>query len=180
MTEKLIEYLANPAKSKIIIELMTKKRATAKELALVSDDLPQATLYRYLKKMVEDGVFIVAEERKVRNVTEKIYAMGIDFSAYTEKMLSENSGEAYLAMFGQFSAGLLNEFRTYTKRDDIDLLNDGSGFRIAPIYASLEELQELSASIWALVAPYQNRQPTPEQKARSVAVVFTPPTDVNK
>ena len=177
MTEKLMEYLTNPVKNKLIIEVVSKGTATAKELAFVSKDLPQATRYRYLKKMVEDGVLVVVEERKVRNVTEKVYAMGIDLNVHVEKMIAENSGEAYLAMFQQFTMGLLKEFSTYSRRDDIDLANDGSGFRVASICASVEELEALSKSIWALIAPYKDRELTPERKNRSVAVIFTPPAE---
>lgn len=177
MTEKLMEYLTNPTKNKIIIEVMTKGEATAKQLALVNKELPQASLYRYLKKMVDDGVLVVKRERKVRNVIEKTYAMGIDFEAYTEKLLQENSGEAYLALFGQFAMGLLGEFRRYCKRDTINLVEDGSGFRVASIHASREELAELSKKMWALVAPYQNREAIADGKDRSIALIFTPPNE---
>ena len=180
MTEKLMEYLTNPTKNKLVIEVMSKGKVTAKELAAINKDLPQATLYRYLKKMVEDGILVVAEERKVRNVTEKTYAMGIDFEAYVQEMIAENSGEAYLGIFQQFSVGLLKEFSAYSKRDDIDIRNDGSGFRVASIYATVEELETLSKSIWELIAPYRDRKPTAQQKSRSVAVIFTPPKDARK
>ena len=180
MTEKLMEYLTNPTKNKLIIETINKGRVTAKELAAVNKELPQATLYRYLKKMVEDGVLVVAEERKVRNVTEKIYAMGIDFEAYTNKMIAENSGEAYLGIFQQFTVGLLKEFSAYSKRDDIDIVNDGSGFRVTSICATFEELETLSKSIWELIAPYRDREPTSGRKNRSVAIIFTPPKDAGE
>ena len=175
-----MEYLTNPIKNKLIIEVMSKGKVTAKELAAVSKEVPQATLYRYLKKMVEDGVLVVAEERKIRNVTEKIYAMGIDFEAYVEKMIAENSGEAYLGIFQQFTVGLLKEFAAYSRRDDIDIANDGSGFRVTSICASVDELAELSAKIQALIAPYRDKMPTAERKNRSVAVIFTPPAEESK
>ena len=176
MTEKLMEYLTHPIQSRLIIDVMAQGKTTAKTLASMNKNIPQATLYRYLKKMVADGVLEIAGERKVRNVTEKIYAMGIDFPAYTEKMLRENAGETYLGMFQQFTIGLLNAFSAYCASDNIDLLNDGSGFRVTSIYASLSELKELSGKIQALIAPYQNREAAPMRKAHSIAVIITPPS----
>ena len=177
MNEKLIEYLVNPVKSKLIIAVMTQGTTTAKALAASNKSIPQATLYRYLKKMVDDGVLNVVEERKVRNVTEKIYALAIDFNAYTEEMLKNNSGEAYFGMFQQFTLGLLNEFNAYCAKDNIDLQNDGSGFSVIPICVTFEELKELAGKIREIIAPYAQLEATADRKAHSVALIFTPPNE---
>ena len=176
MSDKFIECVTNPIKNKLLLEVIAQGKTTAKVLAEKNKNIPQATLYRYLNKMVSDGVLTVVEERKVRNVTEKIYASAIDFAANVEKMLAENSGEAYFSMFQQFTVGLLNEFKSYTDKDGIDLLNDGSGFRVTSFCATYDELKDLSLKIQELVAPYAEREATPECKARSLAVIFTPPT----
>jgi len=180
MTEKLMEYLANPIKNRLIVEVITQGTTTAKTLASTNQNIPQATLYRHLNKMVADGILKVVEERKVRNVTEKVYAMAIDFDADVKKMIQENDGEAYFALFQQFTVGLLNEYSAYCARKDIDLLNDGSGFRIGSLNATVDELNELSASIWKLVEPYTTREAAPDRKSRSVAVIFTPPSSEHK
>jgi len=177
MHDNLMKCLTNPTKSKLLLDVMDEGQTTAKILAEKNKNIPQATLYRYLKKMVSDGVLKIAEERQVRNVTEKIYAPAIDLNAHIDKILTENSGEAYLQMFQQFTIGLLNEFKTYAEKDDIDILNDGSGFRVAPIFATTEELKDLSVKIQELMRSYSENEATPERKARSVAIIFTPPAD---
>ncbi|MCL2842341.1 MAG: hypothetical protein FWE28_02585 [Oscillospiraceae bacterium] len=176
MHDKLVECLTNPIKNKLLLETIHQGRTTAKALAEKNKSIPQATLYRYLKKMVSDGVLKVVEERKVRNVTEKIYAPAIDVQADLERLIAENSGEAYLGLFQQFTIGLLNEFKTYAEREGIDLLNDGSGFRVRPFYATLDELKELAEKIHELIRPYAEHEMTSARKARSVAIIFTPPT----
>jgi len=130
--------------------------------------------------MVADGVLKIVEERQIRNVTEKVYAMAIDFEVGINRVIQENDGEAYLALFQQFTIGLLNEFGAYCARDDIDILTDGSGFRVSSINATYDELKALSADIQKLIEPYKNREATPERKNRSLAVIFTPPTDGSK
>ena len=175
MHEKLMECLTNPARNKLVRQVLDEGQTTAKALAEKNKEIPQATLYRYLKKMVSDGILKVVEERRVRNVTEKVYAMAIDFEADVNKMIAENDGEAYFGLFQQFTIGLLNEYGAYCARDNIDILNDGSGFRVHSLHATTDELKELAANIWKLVAPYTNREATPDAKARSIAVIFTPP-----
>jgi len=177
MNKHLIENLTNPTKNRLLLEIASQGQATTKELAAKYPDIAQATLYRYLKKMTEQGVLTVIEERQVRNVTEKIYALAVDLEGEIEKMIAGNDGAAYFQLFQQFSAGLMGEFKNYAERDAIDIAHDGSGFRVTPIYASLDELKELSASIQELIKPYREREASPAHKARSVAVIITPPTD---
>jgi len=81
MNEKLMECLTNPVKYKLLAALNNQKRATTKELAELINPFPQTTLYRYLKKMVADGLIEVVEENRVRNVNEKVYGMAIDLDA---------------------------------------------------------------------------------------------------
>jgi len=177
MNDKLMECLTNPIKCKLLLDIIDEGQTTAKILAEKNKNIPQATLYRYLKKMVSDGILKIAEERQIRNVMEKTYAPAIDMKAQVDKMLAENSGEAYLQLFQQFTIGLLNEFKTYAEKDDIDILNDGSGFRVAPIFATIDELKELATKIHELIRPYTENEATPDRKMRSVAIIFTPPTD---
>ena len=173
MNEKLMGCLTNPIKCKLLAEVMDNGQITAKALALKNKTVPQATLYRYLKKMVSDGIVKVVEERRIRNVIEKVYGMAIDFNADVEKMLEKNSGEAYLGLFQQFTLGLLNEFKAYCAQDCIDLSNDGSGFRVTPFYATLHELKELSGKINKLIQPYKGREASLAGMAFHSAVSFT-------
>jgi len=175
MDNKLIEYITNPAKSRLLTAIGAQGQTTAKELAKTVDGIPQATLYRYLKKMVEDGVLEIAEERQVRNVREKVYRVAIDLNAEIGKMVAENSGEWYLSVFRQFSNGLVDEFQKYAARDDINIAKDGSGFRIMPFYATYAELEELALQMWELTKPYYENASTPERQLRNVAIIFTPP-----
>ena len=177
MYDKIMDYLTNPVKNKLLIEFFINDVVTVKMLAEKNKNIPQATLYRYVKKMLNDGIIKVVEERQVRNVTEKVYASNIDFFAGVDKMLEENSGETYLRLFQQFTIGLLNEFKAYSERRDIDIKKDGSGFKVSPFYATFEELQELSGKVWEVIEPYAANEPNPERDSRSVAVIFTPPTD---
>jgi len=177
MHDKLMECLTNPIKCKLFTDIEAG-RTTAKELAERNDHIPQATLYRYLKRMVQDGILEVVEERQVRNVREKVYGLAVDVEAEVQKMVADNSGAGYLSLFRQFCSGLAQEFQAYAAREDIDIPNDGSGFRVLSFYATTEELRDLSRKMWELVRPYHEQGVAPGRQMRNVAVVFTPPTEV--
>jgi len=177
MHEKLMECLTNPIKCKLFTDIEAG-RTTAKKLAECNDHIPQATLYRYLKQMLVDGLLEVVEERQVRNVREKVYGVAVDVEAEVQKLIADNSGAGYLSLFQQFCSGLVQEFQAYAEQDDIDILQDGSGFRVMPFYATAAEQEELALKIWELLKPYHEQGAAPGRQMRNVAVVFTPPAEV--
>ena len=175
MDDKFMACFTNPIKGKLFSDIAAGEEMTAKKLARINGDIPQATLYRYLKRMLTDGVLEVVAEKQVRNVREKVYGVSRDFEAEIERILNENHGRGYLSLFQQFSNGLLKEFQAYAARENIDIKGDGSGFRIAPFYATVDELKELSHGIQELVRSYHALGPAPGRQMRNVAIVFTPP-----
>lgn len=50
MTDQLMDCITNPVKCKLLLEIHARGKATAKYLADIYHDIPQATLYRHLKK----------------------------------------------------------------------------------------------------------------------------------
>ena len=175
MNDRLMECFANPIKCRLLTDVAAQGRATAGMLAEGNRGVPQATLYRYLRKMVDDGILEVVEERQVRNVREKVYGVAVDFEAEIGRITDGNSGEGYLGLFQQFCNGLADEFRAYAESYGIDIKNDGSGFRVSPFYATTDELEELSRSIQELIKPYAENGPAPGRRMRNVATIFTPP-----
>ena len=96
MTDRLMECITNPVKCKLLLEIHSQGKATAKQLADIYNDIPQATLYRYLKKMLSDGIIQVVEETPVRGTVEKTYSLAHNINSDMETMVENNSGELYM------------------------------------------------------------------------------------
>ena len=80
MTDKIMACITNPVKCKLLLEIYSQEQTTAKHLADVLSDIPQATLYRNLKKMLNDGILKVVEETQVRGTVERTYALAFDLN----------------------------------------------------------------------------------------------------
>ena len=175
----MISCFVDPTDSRILMEITAGKTATAKELAKALPDIPQASLYRHLGKMVKSGVLKIAEERPVRALVEKVYAIDMDTAQDIPRLLEENRGDVYMSLFAQFSAALMREFADYAARDDINILKDGSGFSTGPISVNLEELEDLMLKIGELTAPYRTPEQAvkPGRKMHSLAIIVTPPKE---
>lgn len=175
--DHMMEYFIHPVKSRVLMGIMKKERASAKELAAEFPDIPQATLYRYLKRMLEDEMIVLVEEKKIRGMVEKVYAISPELFSKNQSIPEENTGEWYLKMFTSFMAGLYREFSDYAKRPDINLMEQPSGFSVCPVTASPEELRQISLEFQKILAPYMEYQPGAGRSMHSIGIVITPPRD---
>ncbi|MGX8833503.1 hypothetical protein ACWG0P_04745 [Amedibacillus sp. YH-ame6] len=176
MNKKLMEVMTNPIKCKLLFEINSCKQTTAKHLAEKFSDIPQATLYRYLKKMTADGILKIVEETQVRGAVERTYSVAINLSKEGAKIISNNSGEAYMQAFTQYVLGFIKLFQEYCNSDNINIQEDKSGFSLAPIYLTDEELEKVVTSIHETIKPHRDNEPAENRKLRSIGVIVSPPT----
>ena len=115
MTDKMMACITNPVQCKLLLEIYAQGQTTAKHLSDVLSDIPQATLYRNLKKMLNDGILKVVEETQVRGTVERTYALAFDLNSDFEAILAENSGTLYMQVFMQYLLGFAKQFREYCK-----------------------------------------------------------------
>ena len=175
MTDKIMECITNPVKCKLLLEIYSQERATAKHLSDVLSDISQATLYRNLKKMLNDGLIKVVEKKQVRGTVESTYALALNLNSEFEAILAENSGPLYMQLFMQYFLGFANQFREYCKSPNIDIKKDMSGFSLSHLYLSDEELIELMKNISNIIKTVEKNEPKAERKLRTLGIIVTPP-----
>lgn len=180
MTDKLMDCITNPVTCKLLLEIHSQGKATAKHLADIYHDIPQATLYRHLKKMLSDGILQVVEETPVRGTVEKTYALAFPISDSMETMLEKNSGQLYMQYFMQYILGFARQFQEYCQSPHINLKEDMTGFSLSPLYLSDEELTSLMTSISQIINTVKNNKPKPERKLRTIGVIVSPAEKTDK
>jgi DNA-binding PadR family transcriptional regulator len=176
MNERLIKCLASPIKHKLLMAINEQERATTKELAQIAKHVPQATLYRYLKKMVADKLIKVVDENKIRNVTEKVYGMAIDLESELKKIADDKSGATFMVQFQNFANGIREEFESYLSDNEIPSSGFAFGFGMLPIHVTNKEAWELYKKIEEMLQPYHNNPLTEDRELRNFAMIFTPPS----
>ena len=68
MDQKIMDCFANPIKCKLLLEIYASGQTTAKRLSELYSDIPQATLYRYLKRMTDEGILKIVGENPIRGL----------------------------------------------------------------------------------------------------------------
>ncbi len=172
--ESVMECLGNPLKARVMMMINEHGPLTPKQILSYDSKIPQASLYRALKSMEENHIIITVSETKVRAVVEKRYSLNEEFKGGLEEMMMKNDGDTYFKLFMGFAFNLLRTFEEYTRREDIDLRKDGSGFFAVPVYATTEELEEMYREILKIIRPAQVRK-TEDQTLHTLAFIATPP-----
>lgn len=174
MENDVVKSILNPVRIKIIQELGLHEKATTKELAESLADIPQATLYRHIARLVKSKVITVVEEHKVRGITEKVYAlntapgspMNPDVSTLTKKTLAD--------MFTQYVIELLSDFdQCLSKSRTIDDTKTKLGFRSSSLYLSDEELTDVMLGIHELLNKHMANKARGDRHLRKVSTILT-------
>lgn len=180
MTDKFMDCITNPVKCKLLLEIHSQGKATARHLADTYSDIPQATLYRYLKKMLSDGILQVVEETQIRGTVEKTYSLAYDINSNMETMVEENSGELYMQYFMQYIFGFAKQFQEYCQSPNINIKKDMTGFSLSPLYLSDDELTSLVTGISQMIRAVENNEPSSERKLRTIGIIVSPAENTDK
>lgn len=174
-SDKIIDCLTSPVKSRLLFEIDRRESATAKELAAVFDDIPQATLYRNLKQMQQAGVLKVIGETPIRGTVEKTYVVATDITADLRRVLDENSGDLYMQAFTRYMLGFARQFGRYCDSPDIDIEADMSGFSLVHARLTDEELVKVVQAISEILKPLERNEPASGRKMRTLGLIVSPP-----
>jgi len=169
-----LDILLHPIRMRILMAVAGNQYAP-QEIAEYLPDVPQATLYRHIRKLVKAGVLSIVEERQVRGATEKVYALVSQAANLTYEDLKNFSREDHMRYFISYIASLLDDFSRYLQKDgSIDFQKDGVSYTKMPLNLSHDEFMELSRQMNQVVLPYLNNPPDPDRKRRILASIVMP------
>jgi len=174
MRSKMMENIFSPGRSRIVMELISHEQLTTKELLEKVPEISQPTMYRHLKTMVADGTIKIVAEKQIRGTVEKSYSLAVDLKADIQQILDENDGEGYFKLFSQYIMSVVSEFKKYTEGEEIDLKNDGSGFTVAPVYATKEELMTTMMKVGEAMKGLIENKKSPERNLYNICLIKIP------
>ena len=173
------DLLLHPVRLRIVQAFLGDRALTTIELRSELPDVPAASLYRHVARLVDAGVLAVVAERRVRGALERTYVLRLAAASVGLNELAKMSPDEHRHAFMTFVAALLGDFDRYLARGDIDLLRDGVSYRLAGMWLDDAELTDLLHELVSLLAPRLANAPKPGRKRRILGSVLLPGSETD-
>jgi hypothetical protein len=168
------DLLLHPVRLRIVQAFLGDRALTTSQLSAELSDVPPASLYRHVARLVAAGVLQVVAERRVRGALERTYVLRLAAARVGLDEIAAMSPEDHRQMFRAFTAGLLADFDRYLERDAIDLVSDGVSFGIEGFWLDDTEFRELMLDLYRVLQPRRVNMPKPGRRRRLLASVLLP------
>ena len=166
--------LLNPVRMKIVMMFLDNSLHTIGEIKDGLRDIPSASLYRHINRLMEDGILKVVSETKKRGAIEKTYQLKTNPFDQLNQIATEGTRDENKELFYVFAMTLVMEFNTYMEKDTVDLQQDSVGFRSFPLYVTDKENEEFLDGFRSLLSKYVTNEASEERTLRKFSFVYAP------
>jgi len=173
------DVLLHPVRLRIVQAFLGDRALTTGTLAAELSDVPPASLYRHVARLVDAGVLAVVAERRVRGAVERTYVLRASAALITPDKVATMSRDEMRQAFIAFVAGLLGDVDRYLARPDVDPTRDGASFRLAGLWLDDAEYAELLRELTRVLQPAAANPPRAGRKRRILATVLLPGEDAD-
>lgn len=173
------DLLLHPVRLRILQAFLGDRSLTTAQLQTELPDVPPASLYRHVAKLVGAGVLAVLDERRVRGALERTYALQTSQATVKAEDLANLSAEEHRNMFFTFLAGIIRDFDLYLERGDIDLVRDGVSYRLSGIWLTPAEARKLARELNEILLAASKNPPKRGRKRRYFASIVLPAPEEN-
>lgn len=167
------DLILHPVRMQIVQTLVGERNFTVHDISQRLPDVPQATLYRHLNKLVQGGIIEIVSQNQIRGAIEKVYALA-DKGMISPQEFAESSTEEKMEVFIQFVSGIINSFGDYLNQEGVDFVKDGLTFRQAELHMNDDEFLEFAQGLASVFQKVINNDPREDRKKRKVTTIIIP------
>ncbi len=168
------DLLFHPVRLRIVQALSDGRALTTSELCARLPDTSQATVYRQVALLAENGMLEVDAERRVRGAVERSYRLHRARAAMDAGEMATLTLEDYRRGFAALLAALLAEFNVYLDRDGADPIADSVSTRQFTLWLSEDELAGMRDEMLAAIRSRLDNGPSPDRAKYLFTPIFFP------
>jgi hypothetical protein len=169
-----VDLLLHPVRLRIVQAFLGDRALTTSGLSAELADIPAASLYRHVARLVDAGVLAVVAERRVRGALERTYVLRLTAASVGLDQVAAMSADDHRQAFMAFVAGFLGDFDRYLARGDIDLLRDGVSYRMTGLWLDDAEFAELLRELLRVLQPRSSNPPASGRRRRILGTILLP------
>jgi DNA-binding transcriptional ArsR family regulator len=168
-----VETVLHPVRLRIVHALMDRE-LTARQLGAVLSDIPQASLYRHVGRLVDAGVLRVTREEQVRGGTQRTYTVVESAVSLGPGDFDAASPADHQRYFAAFVGALVAGFEQYLRTTGAAPTRDGVMYQQIPICVTPAESRQLTATITELLHPLRAPDGDRRRRRTTFAMVLHP------
>jgi DNA-binding transcriptional ArsR family regulator len=168
------DLLLHPVRLRILQAFLGDRALTTSQLSAELSDIPPASLYRHVSRLVAAGVLQVVAERRVRGAIERTYVLRLAAARVNLEEIEAMSADDHRQMFRAFVAALLADFDRYLAKGKVDLVRDGVAFGIEGLWLDDAEYRDLMVDLYRVLQPRRVNGPKKGRRRRLLASVWLP------
>lgn len=172
--EKLLKVLTDPVSNRILQMIRVREKMTISDILAENTEVPRATVYRKIDKMLKVGAIYVADTNKVRGQTENVYAIKEMYIA------NSASDEKSLRIVTVSLMQILDLYDRYFKSGNADVNRDKLFMLNYVIALSDSDFSDMMNEIFAVVDKYQQKHNTENTKLRNLYLLSAPRGENNE
>ncbi|PLS02771.1 helix-turn-helix domain-containing protein [Neobacillus cucumis] len=172
--ETTVDVILHPVRMRIIQSLINQEM-TSQQIKELLPDIPQASLYRHIKKLLEAGVIHIIDEIPNRGTIEKVYSLQDPANASIDpEKLKNFTKEEHMDLFFKFMANILGEYERYLNQPNIDLVRDGVAFRQTSVFLDDQEYAQFVKDVSEVYVRAMQKMPEKGRRRRTIATIIIP------
>lgn len=152
----IVETVLHPVRLRIVHALMDRE-LTARQLSTELSDIPQASLYRHVGRLVDAGVLRVTREERVRGGTQRTYTVVESAVTLGPRDFAAASSADHQRHFAAFVGALVAGFEQYLRATGAAPTRDGVVYQQIPVWTTPAESRQLTAAITELLRPLRTQ-----------------------
>jgi hypothetical protein len=167
------ELIIHPVRLRII-EALQRQTLTTRQLAARLPDVPQATLYRQIKRLLEGEVLEVASEWLVNGIVERAYALREDAAHLSREEFAAIPPEDHARYFSIFLGTLMARMDRYLQQEAYDATAEGMTYFQVALHLTDEEARQFRIDLLELVGRAGASEPGAGRRRRLLGAAFIP------
>lgn len=171
------DILMHPVRMKMVQILFRHKEEGLSPLEMVNmlDDVPQATLYRHLQKLLDANIIRILKEKKVRAVSEKHYVINEKELMFNQAEWGRHTREEKMNYFAFYQILLKSRYEDYLirKENEADVIDEAT-FSIAELQLDDETFAQFQSDLHDLMLSYHQKENKATAPHRTVGITIVP------
>jgi DNA-binding transcriptional ArsR family regulator len=159
-----------------IMQTLASEPLNTQQIADKLPDIPKSSIYRHLKKLLDNKLIEISSTQTIKGIEEKTYRLA-QAAHLGPDDIKGFSKDDHMRYFISYLATLMEGFSDYLKSvqsDNHDYIMDFMGYSELYFYASDQELMELPIKMQEIFAPLLLNQPAENRNKHKFAIVTHP------